>query len=237
MSDNYTATPGTGVAFGSDEVSNIQYPRVKAVWGVDGVVNDVNATTPLPIIGTVTRGQTPTGAALNVQIGPGDVISSIPVVLLFEHHQVHEGEAWQALYGPIAILSNAVVDHLIVVAAVDATTRTPHMMVELDSTGEVWQELYETPTTSANGSAVTSYNRNRNVAGSPTTAIYLTPTVSAAGTKISALIAGSGQNAGAASRASAEWDLKSNTKYLLRTTSKGANNICMRFQFYEDAGV
>ncbi len=40
------------------------------------------------------RKQTPTGNALNVQIGPGDVISNIPVVTLFEHHQVHEGESY-----------------------------------------------------------------------------------------------------------------------------------------------
>lgn len=38
------------------------------------------------------RSQTPTGNALNVQIGPGDPISNIPVVMDFEHHQVHEGE-------------------------------------------------------------------------------------------------------------------------------------------------
>lgn len=39
------------------------------------------------------RKQTPTGNALNVQIGPGDVISNIPVVMDFGQHQIHEGES------------------------------------------------------------------------------------------------------------------------------------------------
>jgi hypothetical protein len=185
----------------------------------------------------VPRSQAPTGNALNVIIGPGDVISNIPVVLLYEHHQLHEGETWQAGYGPVGILAAAVVDHLVKVANVTATTRTPHMVFELDSTSEVWIQIYEAPTTTANGTPVTCYNRNRNTVGSPTTTIFVTPTVTAAGTLITSTIVGSGEKAGGAGRDANEWDLKSNTNYLVRITGKTPGNVCMRFQFYEDLGV
>ena len=187
--------------------------------------------------GVAARAQTPEGSAMQVQIGPGDVISNIPIVLDYAHHQVHEGETWQAGYGPIAIANNAVVDHLIIVAAVTGTIRTPHVVIELDSTGETWLELYESPTTTANGTGVTCYNRNRNTAGSPTTTIYVGPTVTATGTKLMGQISGSGEKAGGSSRDSTEWDLKTSVHYLVRITAKNANNVCLRFQFYEDQGV
>lgn len=49
MSDNYTATPGVGITFGSDEVDSVQYPRLKPVWGINGAVVDTSATNPLPV--------------------------------------------------------------------------------------------------------------------------------------------------------------------------------------------
>jgi hypothetical protein len=205
---------------------------IEAVSQLDGSLRQVVKLGDL-----AQRVQTPTGDALQVQIGPGDVISNIPVVIMYEHHQLHEGETWQAGYGPAGILAAAVVDHLVKVANVTATTRTPHIVFEVDSTSEVWIQIYETPTTTANGTPVTCFNRNRNTAGSPTTTIFITPTVTAAGTLITSAIVGSGEKAGGAGRDANEWDLKSNTNYLVRITGKTPGNICMRFQFYEDMGV
>ena len=42
-------SPHGNVVWGSDNVSNIQYPRVKIVWGADGTVNDASASAPLPV--------------------------------------------------------------------------------------------------------------------------------------------------------------------------------------------
>jgi hypothetical protein len=56
-----------------------------------------------------TRVQTPTKTkAINVQIGPGDVISNIPVMIDYEHHQIHEGEthSYSYLIGSLASSSN-----------------------------------------------------------------------------------------------------------------------------------
>lgn len=50
MADNVTANPGTGGAvFASDDISGVQYPRVKIAWGVDGAAVDLSATDPLPV--------------------------------------------------------------------------------------------------------------------------------------------------------------------------------------------
>ncbi len=195
--------------------------------------NDVNGV----MARVETRRQTPTGAALNVQIGPGDPISNIPVMVLFEHHQVHEGEAWSATFPPAALANNGVLNFRIVVANVEATIRTPHMVVELDTTGEAWLELYEGPTTTANGTQMTANNRNRNVAGAPTTTVWSAPTVTAAGSLLAAWISGSGEKAGGNARENVEWDLKAATVYLVRVTAKNGNNVCLRFQWYEDGGV
>jgi hypothetical protein len=49
MADNVAITAGAGTNIATDDLAGVQYQRVKVVWGVDGVANDTNATTPLPI--------------------------------------------------------------------------------------------------------------------------------------------------------------------------------------------
>lgn len=183
-----------------------------------------------------------TGAAtgvkgLRVYTGPTDPISDIPVVMDYAHHQVHEGETWQYTYAPAGMIQNAVLNFRVVVANVTATTRTPHVVVEVDTTGEAWLEIFEIPTFSAPGTAATFINRNRNTAGNPTTTIFTAPTVTATGTRLSAWIIGSGQKAGNATRDSIEWDLKTNTEYLYRLTAQSALNVCLRLIQYEDTGA
>ena len=50
MADNFVANPGTGGStFAADDIGGVFYPRVKVTWGADGVANDANATTPMPV--------------------------------------------------------------------------------------------------------------------------------------------------------------------------------------------
>jgi hypothetical protein len=51
MADNVGYTPGSGEVIATDDIAGVQYQRVKPVWGTDGVANDVNETTPLPVTG------------------------------------------------------------------------------------------------------------------------------------------------------------------------------------------
>ena len=54
MADNISIKDGSGadVTVASDDISSVQYPRHKLVWGADGAVNDTSATAPLPAIVT-----------------------------------------------------------------------------------------------------------------------------------------------------------------------------------------
>lgn len=174
---------------------------------------------------------------LRVYGGPTDPISDMPVFQDSPHHHLHEGEMHQVTYFPAAIANGATLDFRLVVGNLVATARTPHLAIELDTTGECWLYLYEAPTTSANGSQLTAYNKNRNSSSIPNMTIWQAPTVTTPGTAISAWITGSGEKAGGNTRESIEWDLKANTVYLARIISKNANNICARFIWYEDLGV
>jgi hypothetical protein len=51
MADNVGYTPGSGEIIATDDIAGVQYQRVKPVWGVDGVAQDVNDNTPLPVTG------------------------------------------------------------------------------------------------------------------------------------------------------------------------------------------
>jgi len=49
MADNFAATQGSGTNFGSDEISSVQYPRIKLIHGADGTNDgDVASANPLP---------------------------------------------------------------------------------------------------------------------------------------------------------------------------------------------
>lgn len=48
MPDNVDVTPGAGATVATDEISGVQYQRVKPAWGVDGSAVDTSATNPLP---------------------------------------------------------------------------------------------------------------------------------------------------------------------------------------------
>lgn len=51
MVDNLDITPGTGRTIATDQVAGVDYQRVKAVWGADGTVTDVDVASgsPLPV--------------------------------------------------------------------------------------------------------------------------------------------------------------------------------------------
>lgn len=49
MADDVAITAGSGTTVATDDVDGRHFQRVKVVWGADGVANDANATTPLPV--------------------------------------------------------------------------------------------------------------------------------------------------------------------------------------------
>lgn len=220
---------------------------LSAIWTkVNGTIVTSNANLDEKLSDVIdTRKQTPTKTkSLLVQIGPGDVISNLPVVIEYDHHQIHEGETWQ--YQSFGTLNAATRDIRISVPALTATTRTPHLIPEVicDCTSATLY-LYEGTTWTAGGTddSANIRNRNRNVTvpAVPNTKIYIAGgtalTVNALGTLIWNGYIFTNKAASIADRMMAEWDLAASKEYLFRVTTVGNGTCLIRLHFYEDLGV
>ncbi len=204
-------------------------------------VNYGNVATITPAEGDYARLQVDELGRLHVAIGPYDPISRIPVFIDFDHHQLHEGETWQySWYGAVNTTTKNV---KIVVPTAAATTRTPHLLTEVVADGSALIYLHEGATFSSEGVEDTAvYNRNRNVGGSAGTKIYVAGgtalTVSNTGTKLwTGMLIAASKAALTSDRSLSEWDLKSNTVYLLQVVTGQATNVLIRLNWYEDLGV
>jgi len=180
-----------------------------------------------------TRVQTPTKAkAINVQIGPGDPISNIPVVMEFEHHQVHEGEAYVASLEQLSIGTSTVK------FAVQVPVNIyPHMIITVDTyNGSCIIRKYSGATFTS-GSAMAKTNRNQN--SSNVSAITITSGVTSAdGTLFESFFAGSGKSAGGSQRSMSEIILNDNSTYRFDVVGLDAGTqAIIRFHWYEDLGV
>ena len=179
------------------------------------------------------RAQTPTKTkAINVQIGPGDPISNIPVVMEFEHHQVHEGETHEVFDEQLS-LGTSTVKYAIVVPA----AKYPHMVISCDATGgSAHIRLYEGATFTG-GSAKTAYNINRNSLLTPGAAVT-TGVTSINGTQVGSYLVGTSNQAGGSVRSATERVLKANTTYRVDVEGLDANvKAVVKFRWYEDLGV
>lgn len=94
------------------------------------------------------------------------------------------------------------------------------------SLGGIKIELFESPTTTADGTAQTPYRLNRAIVNTETMGLYATPTVTANGTKIGGVFlpaSGGGANANPTEGGVASGRvLKENTNYLFKVTNTGA---------------
>lgn len=82
MSDNYVANSGSGGStFGSDDISSVQYPRIKLIHGADGTNDgDVSSANPLPVNATGSVAHDSADAGNPVKIG-GKAISAFPTAV------------------------------------------------------------------------------------------------------------------------------------------------------------
>lgn len=184
------------------------------------------------------RKQTPTGNALNVQIGPGDVISNIPVVMEFGQHQNHEGEGFLAQYADTS-LDTATVKFQLTVGAYAVAIRAPHLKFSCDIyNGAARIDLYEGGTSISGGSAMTVYNRHRAVAV-PASTMTIKSGVTATGTTLlESAFVGAGSKGSAEGGARDEWILLANTTYIVYLTRLVAGtDAILHFEWYEDLGV
>lgn len=191
------------------------------------------------------REQTPTGNVMQVQIGPGDLISNLPVIQAYDHHQIHEGETWRWSVFISSLNSGSskdiqlVVPNISIPAGQNRVQVSPHYRFQIVSDSYTNFYLYEAPTISVNGSSRSPINQERNGSYTPKLLVYEDPTVTGVGTQIfQGVTFTSKSSGGAVDSAQDEFVLKNNTTYLLRVTSgtQGAK-VLIRMIWYEDLGV
>lgn len=184
------------------------------------------------------RKQTPTGNALNVQIGPGDIISNIPVVLDFGQHQVHEGESFFAQYVDTS-LDTATVKFQLTTGSYSNTIQAPHLKIGVEVyNGSARYDLYEGGTSISGGSGMSVYNRNRNIAV-PASVMTIKSGVTATGTTLlETQFIGGGTRGSAGGESRDEWVLLPNSNYIVYLIGLVAGtDAVLHFEWYEDLGV
>ena len=152
----------------------------------------------------------------------------------YAHHETHAGSHFN-YRDSYALAKNSVKEHLVITPD---TTKWAHMIFGVSSTGgQVNVEIFEDTTVSANGTAESCINRNRNSAVTKTTIVYEAPTVVTDGTILFKQTFGVDEkkSAGGGTRDSEEIVLKQNTIYLVRTTELDVNSstINVDFDWYE----
>lgn len=163
-----------------------------------------------------------------------------PIVIDTAHHEIHCGDMFVATRA--VDLANGASDVLHIVVPNETgtmlTQKKYHFLVNFDTEAEAELNIYEGPTTSNDGTAMSKVNRERNSSLLSSLGIYHTPTSSVDGTLIYTKHLGSGRSSGGGDR-SAEFVLKNNTKYLLRLTNSTATNnyISWEINHYIHPGI
>lgn len=139
-----------------------------------------------------------------------------------------------AHYYDAALINTASVE---IIISVPAATY-PHLVSTITVSGDCSIEFYEGATTTADGTAINLFNRNRNSATTPDIVLTHTPTISGDGTIVHPDYIPGGQKkkaTGGEDGFDDELVLKPSTKYLLRVTNEsGANAIvAIAFDWYE----
>lgn len=202
------------------------------------------------VSGPIIAPSNPTAAfgasGVRVIIGPTDPISNIPVFMPYDHHQLHEGEAWH-FDNYVLNLANGssydivfTVPNITIPAGISVVERVPHLRYQVEANDLATVNLYEAPTvTAATGTAASWVNFERNGTYTAQTTILLAPTITNVGTLIDTVrfITANPRSTNAGGTVE-EFVLKNNTKYLFRVTSGSAGcDINTDFFMYEDLGV
>jgi len=151
------------------------------------------------------------------------------------HHEIHEGDSF--FVTDIATGVNNAAPK-VYIATTPNTTKYAHILYELWSSAAGLWELYENPTITLAGSAMTEFNHDRNSGTAATVAWTEDATIGAAGTLLMAWrTGGTGLGntglAGATTRGD-ELILKKNEDYLLRFTPDGNGVTCIVYStWYE----
>lgn len=177
-----------------------------------------------------------------------NIFKGVPIVVDVAHHEIHCGDSYETSY--IEDLGNAgVLDLLIVVPAEGIISsleegsqqgvRQYHFKGTVTAEAEATLEFFEGVTTSALGSSLPVFNRNRNSERTNFLGVYAAPTITNTDTRLVVAKIGSGRDMGGTATRSDEFILKDGSTYLLRVTNSLTTNnfIGLNIDYYVHPGV
>lgn len=155
-------------------------------------------------------------------------ISGALITITVEHSKIHQGKGWEVSIETGNISSGA--SYYVLFKTSDGYR--PHLRsYEITATDSpITIRLFEGSTVSADGTAVTARNRNRNQSDNNGVSVFYQPIVTAEGTRLETDYIASGGNkiGGNAGSFYEEWILKPSTNYLMKITN-GSNNTVEAF--------
>jgi hypothetical protein len=150
------------------------------------------------------------------------------------HAAIHLGKYFSHS-GIVNVANGASFNHLFIPPSPGGKFIHLRLFILTSSAAPIEHRLFEGTTVSANGTAQTGYNFNRNHANA-TMPLYHTPTITADGTAIHTnLTSGSKQAGGAGETSGTEWVLVQGTTYMSRITnvSGAAADVGYTMEWYE----
>lgn len=157
------------------------------------------------------------------------------IVMSEIHARIHEGVMYSVDQVNAALADTLSLSFLISTSA----SKSVHLRVLAAMGGDARLQLYENPTVTMAGSAITPINRNRFSSNVPAATITTGPTVSSDGTELLDIILPGGSgfylSPGSSSNAFEEYILKLEEDYLARVTniSGSAQPSSLQLDFYE----
>lgn len=177
-------------------------------------------------------------ADLSSPPGQVDPITGDLIVLQHAHDEIHAGKHF--ISSDVVKGLGAGATQLYLLTAPNTAKRI-HMLIVISSAPGSTITIFEAPTVTANGAAMTAINNERNSANTATLLVFKSPTVTVNGTQLDIEEIGSGSTAGKFSGATSndrnenEFVLKQNTKYLIQEVALAAStDITTKFIWYEE---
>jgi hypothetical protein len=190
------------------------------------------------ILGVASQEQIVNIAALNGsgwRPTSGDTSTRSLTNISYEHHEIHEGEAYVTTYAVDTLDDTDTAELLI---ETPNTTKWAHLIVDVMGTHDTTIVFSET-STKTTGTAMNEVNRNRNSGNTAGIVVTHTPGGAGAGTTIYTAIFGADATPASGGvfgnhRGRAEFILKQNEKYLLVVTSAtDGNRVSIFLNWYE----
>ena len=152
----------------------------------------------------------------------------------YEHHEIHDGNHYNYCDYQLNNASAATIKFTVVTPN---TSTWGHLTFNVFASQGATIELYESASGVSGGTSITPRNNHRNSTKTSSFSMLKDPTVSTPGTRAAGFLAGSGREAGFASR-ERENVLKQNTTYYFLITSLAvSNDISWCFEWYEHVSL